>query len=252
MKKILCPALLLVLAARLTATAQLAGPPSIGLDFGSFSKLFGEVTAFSAKAEVQVFDSNQNEKNTTPFDLALLDNKVRVDINTGAVKSKEMPPMAVASMKQMGLDRIISLVRPDKKAIYIAVPGQKACVNMPMPKEDQDNFSKKPKIEKTAIGKETIDGHPCVKNKVVLTDESGGKHESTVWCATDLKDFPLRVLTKEKDDTVIVHLRQIQLAKPDAKQFDVPAGYQEYSDVQGMMQGIMMKMINAAGAPPSQ
>lgn len=250
MKRIFCSALLLVFAARFTAQAQLAGPPSIGLDFGLFSKLFGEVTAFSAKAEVQVFDSNQNEKSATPFDLALLDNKVRVAINTTQVKSKEMPPAAAASMKQMGLDRINSLVRPDKKAIYIIVPGQKSCVRMPMPKEDQDNFEKKPKIEKTAMGKETIDGHPCVKYKVILTDDKGGKHESTVWCATDLKDFPVQVLTKEKDDTVIVHLRQIQLAKPEATQFEVPTGYQEYSDVQAMMQGIMMKMINAAGAPP--
>ena len=59
-------------------------------------------------------------------------------------------------------------------------------------------------------------------------------------------------MTKEKNDTVIVHLRQVQLAKPEARQFEVPADYKEYSDVQEMMQGIMMKMINSAGAPPPQ
>ena len=54
------------------------------------------------------------------------------------------------------------------------------------------------KVEMTEIGKETVDGHPCVKNKVVVTDKENKKHESTVWNATDLKNFPIKIQTQEQ------------------------------------------------------
>jgi len=39
-------------------------------------------------------------------------------------------------------------------------------------------------------------GRPsCVKNKVIVTDDKGDKHESTVWNATDLKNFPVKIET---------------------------------------------------------
>ena len=40
--------------------------------------------------------------------------------------------------------------------------------------------SDKFKLEATELGKETVAGHPCVKNKVIVTDDKGDKHESTV------------------------------------------------------------------------
>ena len=50
-------------------------------------------------------------------------------------------------------------------------------------------------METTELGKDTVDGHPCVKNKVIVTDNEGSKHESTVWNATDLKNFPVKIET---------------------------------------------------------
>ena len=45
------------------------------------------------------------------------------------------------------------------------------------------------KVETTELGKDTVDGHPCVKNKVIVTGKDGTPHESTVWNAMDLKNF---------------------------------------------------------------
>jgi len=249
MKKTFTPALALWFASGLAGFAQLAGPPSLGLDFGLLSKLFGDTTAFSAKAEVQVFDKNQKEKMNAPLDFAMLDNNVRVEMETARIKNKDMPDGAAAMLKQFGLDRVTSIIRPDKKTIYLIIPSQQSLVATPMPQPDVDVFYSKPKIEKAELGKETLDGHPCVKNKVVFTGDKGEKHECTVWYATDLKNFPVQILTQEKDDTVILRYRQVQLAKPAAKQFDVPTGYQEYTDVQAMMQGVAMKMMSGGGVP---
>lgn len=249
MRKLLLPALVVLFVSSLAGFAQLGGPPSLGLDFGLLSKLFGDATAFSAKVELQVFDKDQKEKMSAPLDFAMLDNKVRVEMDTTRMKNKDMPDGAAVMLKQFGLDRVTSLVRPDKKTIYLIIPSQQSLVNMPMPQADVDAFQSKPKIEKAVLGKETLDGHPCVKNKVVITDDKGEKRESTVWYATDLKNFPVQILTKEKDDTVILRFRQVQLAKPAAKQFDVPTGYQEYNDVQAMMQGVALKLMSGAAAP---
>jgi hypothetical protein len=114
---------------------------------------------------------------------------------------------------------------------------------MAMPKEDVEAAAKTPKIEKTALGKETIDGHECMKNKGRITDDKAQTLEFTTWEAKDLKGFPLQIETTEKDTTSRIRYKQVQFAKPDAAQFDAPAGYTKYKDTQELMQGMMKKML---------
>src|SRR5207248_1768042 len=71
------------------------------------------------------------------------------------------------------------------------------------------------KVETTELGKETVDGHPCIKNKAVVTDKQGAKHESTLWNATDLKSFPIKIVTTENGNTATMSFKNISFAKPD-------------------------------------
>src|SRR5690242_15652464 len=128
MKRIFAPALAALFATGLTACAQLSSAPALGLDFGLLSKLSGDVTAYSAKMELQVFDKNQKEKISTPFDFALLDNKVRVELDVTRMKNTDSPT-AAASLKQLGMDKVVTLIRPDKKANYMIFPGLQSYVN---------------------------------------------------------------------------------------------------------------------------
>ena len=209
----------------------------------ALTKLFGELKAFTAKAEVQVLDEAQKEKVSMPMDFALLDNNVRVEMDLTQMKNKDMPPGAADSLKQMGMAQIVSLIRPDKKAIYVMYPNQKTVLNMPMSPEDAAAAEKTPKLEKTAVGKETVDGHACVKNKVVITDDKGKNLEATTWNATDLKDFPVQIQTKDNQNTTVVHFKEVQFAKPEAKSFEIPADYTQFNDPQEMMQSIMKKVM---------
>jgi hypothetical protein len=226
-----------------SAVAQIEVPGSTAGVNAALTQLFGDVGAFSAKANVQVLGKDQKEKLTTPMDFALLDNKLRVEVDTTLIRGPDMPAGAAASMKQFGLDHVVSVMRPDKKATFIIFPGIKSFANTPMPKEEVAAYQKKPRLNKIALGKETLDGHPCVKHRVIVSDGKGVKSESTVWNATDLKDFPIQIMTKEKDDTVVIRYRQIQFTKPEVKSFDAPAGYKEYADVQDLMQGVVTKMM---------
>ena len=103
------------------------------------------------------------------------------------------------------------------------------------------------KIERKAIGKEKMDGHPCVKQQVVITDDAGHKSEATVWTATDLRDFPVCVATKESEGTVVMRFRQIQFTRAETNRFEPPAGYIECADMQVLMAGPVTKFMKENG-----
>lgn len=240
---------LLAGSACLAQLPSIGGAGALGTDFATLSKLFGDHPGFSAKSDFRIYDKNQKEKISATMGFAYLENKFRLEMDMTQIKNSDIPASAGAAMKQLGMDRVVSIVRPEKKASYLIFPGIQSYINTPLSKIDTDAYEKKPRLEKTVLGKETLDAHACVKNKVVTTNDKGEKSEFTVWNATDLKDFPVQILTKEKDDTVIMRYKEVKLARPEAKQFDVPSDFKEYADYTALMQAVMMKMMNDAAAP---
>src|SRR5580698_4226372 len=47
------------------------------------------------------------------------------------------------------------------------------------------------KVERTPVGKEVVEGHPCQVEKVIVTRPDGETIESKVWEAEDLKGVPV-------------------------------------------------------------
>ncbi|HEY5914512.1 MAG TPA: hypothetical protein VJA21_28310 [Verrucomicrobiae bacterium] len=220
----------------LAAHAQMPGAGGPAGMTAAMAKLFGDIKGFSAKAETQVLDSSQKEMVKMPMDFAFLDGKMRVQIDMAQMKSSSMPPGAIDQLKKMGMTQVTSVVRPDKKLAYVIYPESKVLMSLPLPKEEEA------KVTKTALGKETIDGHPCAKTKVVISDGKGQDVEATTWNASDLKDFPIQIRTQEKENTSIIRFSNVQLTKPDAKDFEPPSGYTQYNSPQELMQGMMSKM----------
>jgi hypothetical protein len=232
------------LLATFTASAQMPSGGPVGMN-SQMLKLFEKNNSFSAKAEVKVLDSTQKEIVNTPMNFSMLDGNVRVEIDMSQMKNTAMPDGAADQLKAMGMGHVTSIMRQDKKLVYVIYPDAKTLVNVPMPKEEIEAAAKSAKVEKSELGKETLDGHPCVKTKIVITDDSGKAEEAITWNASDMKDFPIQVQTG-KQNTSIIHFKQIQLGKPDAKQFEPPAGYTEYKDPQEMMQAMMKKALESS------
>jgi len=128
-------------------------------------------------------------------------------------------------LKQAGLDRMVSIFRPDKKATYLVYPGVQSYQELPLAKGEAEAYEQGLRPEKTVLGKETLDGHPCVKNKVIVKSGKGPVLEAFTWNATDLKDFPLQIEMKENGNTMRMYFTQVRLIKPDARQFELPANY---------------------------
>jgi hypothetical protein len=222
------------------------GGPSFG---GPTSKLFGANQTFAAALEMQVTDKS-GKPVVMPGKLSFDTGKSRFEFNMAEMKGGQLPPGAAAQMKAMGMDVNVTISRPDKNLFYLVLPGMQSYVEMPLPKEDRAPTNTDFKVETTELGKDTTDGHPCVKNKYVVTDDEGVKHESTVWNATDLKNFPVKIQTTANGEQVTMLFKNVSLTKPAASVFEAPAGYTKYDTMQALMQQQMMKAMGGAGGMP--
>jgi len=222
------------------------GGPHLG---GATGKLFEDNQAFSATMEMQTTD-DAGHNITVPGKIGFDTGKSRFECNLADMKGGQMPPDAAAQMKSMGLDERVADARPDKKVAYLICPGIQSYIEMPLPKADSAPTNGDFKVETTKIGKDTVDGHPCVKNKYVVTDKEGIKYEYTVWNATDLKKFPVKIQTTEQGRDAIMLFKNVSLAKPAASQFELPSGYAKYDNVQTMIQQETMKRMGGMGMPP--
>lgn len=238
MKKMLLPLLFSLFGS--AAIAQPAGPGGTGINAAMLS-FFGDTKAFSSKADVRVTDRAGKEKAQMPMQMFLLDGKLRAEMDLSQMKGGEMPPEAVLMLKQTGMDKMVTVTRPDKLVTLMIYPGLQAYAEVPMTPEEAS--TKDLKIEKTAAGKEIIDGHPCSKNKITVTDAKGKKHEATVWNASNLKDFPIQMQIQEDGMVTTIRQTEPKFEKPGASLFDVPAGYTKHANVQALMQAAMLKMI---------
>jgi len=99
------------------------------------------------------------------------------------------------------------------------------------------------KVEKSKLGAEVIDGHPCEKNKGTVIDGKGARQEAVVWNATDLKSFPVQMQMNQREATVIMHFQDIKLLKPEAKLFETPSGFTKHESMEKLMQAAMAKML---------
>jgi hypothetical protein len=227
----------------LPARAQFDGPGSPGVS-ASLIRLFGTNFAFTAQMEAQVLGKDNKERIGTPMNFARLGNRIRVEVDIARMRNREQPD-ALARLKPLGMDQVVSVIRPDLRATCVLFPKLQSVVKLPMPLEEAEAFSKPAKMERTMVAREKTGGYACVKYRVVATDEQGKRHEATVWNATGLRDFPVCVATREGEDTVVVRFRQIQFVPPDAAKFESPASYTDCADMQALMAGPVVKYMKA-------
>ena len=235
------------------ASAQFApagGAPQGPRFGGAMDKLFGANQAFAATLEFQTTE-RRGENITMPGKISFDNGKSRFEMNMSETKGTKMPPDAAEQLKSMGMDTMISISRPDTKTIYLVYPGLHSYAEMPAPDAAAKSDPADSKVETTEIGKETVDGHNCMKNKVTVTDKDGTKHESTVWNASDMKNFPIKIVTTEQGQNSTMFFRNISFTKPAASSFEAPDGFTKYNDIQTMMQTEMMKKMGGGMGMPS-
>ncbi len=249
MKKYASIALAFTLA--FAGRAQSFKPGRAGLD-RILSKIFGENNSFTA--DMVMTETVHNESTTIPGKIACNAGQIRTEIDLGDAKSPRMRPESTAHLKTMGLDKTVEIFRPDKKVTYFLYPNLSAYAETPLQNPDLKPDSAF-KVQSSELGKETLDGHACIKNKVVVTDDQGNNYESTVWNATDLKKFPLQIQIARQDQTTTYTLSNVKIGKADPALFELPANYKKYASTQAItfeqMKKEMARMAPATNQVPS-
>ncbi len=218
---------LVLLAVFLKSLTALGQMPDAGVN-SAMIKMFGDNASFTAQAQVRVLNSNRVVWFQMPGVFASADTKLRVDVDMNLIQSSSISP---AMIKQLGLDRVTSVIRPDKKATYIIYPNKKSFVSMPLAAEDSQIATQK--LEKKPLGHETLDGHACVKNLSTVKSSKGAVLlQAYTWNAADLKDFPLQVEIREGGNTTVMHFQNVNLTKPNPTLFEIPAGFRDDTHAQ--------------------
>lgn len=221
--------------------AQPGGAPGPRFD-AAMTKLFADNPNFSAITEFHISRPPGGDMSMTGK-MEISDGKTRFEMNMADVKGGNLPPQAMAQMKQMGMSRMIAINRPDKNSTLIIYPDLKGYTET-VAKEAAPQPADY-KMSSAKIGTETVDGHPCVKYNVTVTGLDGVEHKSTLWKATDLHDFPVKIEAESpQTGPVVMYLKNVKVGKPPAADFEAPSGFEKADS----MTTLMMKGMK--GAPP--
>ncbi len=249
MKKFL-PFLTLALAALISISTRAQGGGNPNLT-GAMMKLFSGNQVFTANLEFQITDTGSTDSMSLPGKIKFDGGKSRFDMNMSDMRGGAIPPGAAAQFKAMGMDQVTAISRPDFKSAYLIYPGMQSYIVNPAPENTSTNLNDY-KMDVTQLGTENVAGHDCVKNKVVVTEKNGSTHQSTVWNATDMNKFPVKIESTEENHKLVLLFTQVSFTKPDAHVFDAPAGFTKYDSMNSMMQAVLTKRMGSQGGVPAQ
>jgi hypothetical protein len=219
-----------------------------GMNLAVFIKLFYGNTNFISRADSRIVDKNQHETTSMPMGFEMLAGNIRFDINMSDIKSTDISPESIAGLKQLGMDQMSTVLFPDQKSTISIYPGLKAYAESAMSKEEIDAFAMQYKIERTRVAKETIDGRPCDKDNVTITDSKGGKDRIVVWYAADPKDYPVQMQVPLEDSTLTMRFKDVKIGRPELNRFQAPTGLAKYENVNALMSDAVTKKMKL-GAP---
>ena len=220
------------------------GAPGIGSS-GAMLRFLGEHKAFMADVNIGT-KSQRGDTALLPGKLAFHDGQSRLELDLTKIEAGRMPPAVMDAMKAAGMGELLMLTRPDKKLTYLVYPGMQAYAETPLRDEQTAEAVKALKLETTRVGEETLAGHPCVKNRVTVTDAQGKTQEATVWNATDLRNFPVAIETTDKGAQVTLFFSNVRFGPPPSTLFELPRDLRKYADTREMMREAMMKLLGGA------
>jgi hypothetical protein len=224
----------------------------------AMAKVFGTNLYYSASLHTDVRMEPQDQTESLSGKMYFSGGDSRTEMDMSQASGTALPPEALAQMKTMGMDKVVTISQNATKTFYMIYPGLSAYAKMQEPASTGQTNTVG--INSTDLGKDAVDGHPCVKKQYDLTDPSSGQHVTIIlWKATDMKNIPIQVQQTmpgnggSGTNFVTMHFTDIDLTPPDQSLFIAPAGYTAYSDPQTMMQAEMMKKMGGGiGSPPAQ
>ena len=134
----------------------------------------------------------------------------------------------------------ISISRVDKKVVWMLMPDQKMYMEQPFDPKKMSTAAEKVEgeVERTPLGKDTVDGKTADKYKVTYEIE-GTKNEMFQWTESG-SSLPLK--SAALDGSWSVEYRNIKTGPQPDSLFELPPDYKKFSmdmpDIGNMMKGM--------------
>lgn len=227
------------------------GIASQGPDFtGPMARVFGTHAGFSATLEVQ---NGADGEIKMPGKLAFADGKSRLEMEITRPAGRSGAPATPADrMRALGMDQMIIISRPDRKVQYSINPTLKAYVEQPLTNSEATKPADDYTLTSTLIAREMVDGHDCEKNRVEITDKEGNKQIMTIWNATDLDKFPVKIEQTQNGRLSTILFKDIKLTRPDGALFEPPQDFTKYNNYPEMFRTEMMKNYKGGQRVPGE
>jgi len=127
----------------------------------------------------------------------------------------------------------ITIMRLDRKAVYVLMPAQKTYLDMGSLGEgsmDLANSVAGAKVQREPLGSEPVGAYHCDKYRVQTTYE-GHVYTGLEWDAKELSGFPVK--QGDEKGGWFKEYQNVRLGPQDPSLFEIPAGYKKM-DMGGM------------------
>jgi outer membrane lipoprotein-sorting protein len=126
----------------------------------------------------------------------------------------------------------VSIVRTDKKVMWMLLPGQKSYMEMPVGQEALAKALNVPEdgVAKKLLGSETLNGYEAEKYETTIK-LNGREMKSIMWISKK-SGIPLRV--EGADKSFSIDYKDIKEGGVDDALFEMPAGYKKMNMPGGM------------------
>ena len=237
------------LPARATAITP-AGPlDQVPFLAAAMSELFSDSRPYSAVAVLQLPGDQPSQG--IPLGFATLDGKMRWYLNLDQARTARLDPDTTEWLREAKLSQVVLILRPQTKVVVV-LPGLKQWFEFAPSKPSEIEEKAREKagfLQKTEVGRETVDGHPCVKYRLDLPNERHSREAAYVWQATDLKHLPIKFQAMINGESYGLTFRQIKDSPPDLKYFEAPAGYSKIGGSEVLLQNALLGRLTNKNSP---
>jgi hypothetical protein len=173
--------------------------------------------------------------------LSIKEGGVTTDTRMHYTKNKQRMEMSDPSLG----GKSVVITRLDKSVVWVLLPAEKVYMETPIAQQKSNPLGLDPDsiIKRERIGKGTVDGHPCIKEKVTVKEADGSTESMYYWEATDI-GWPVKA--EALDGSWSYTYKNIKTGKQDPSLFEVPKGYSKMDTTQ---QGLPDMMQEPPGFP---
>jgi hypothetical protein len=188
---------------------KMPAPPAIGhMNYGDRD--------FKAVMLSNTFHKSDQREISFEMPIAKAGEKFRMDIDYAQMTGVEDMPPAMSA--------VVMIHRGDEKRTYSLYTNKKKYM---ISEETDEGYYEEPDVEKTLVGKETIDGHPTEKYEISVSYQGQDTQTGFIWNATDLDGMTIRSEFDNPAVKMTSTLTNIVMGTPPADLFELPMDYTE-------------------------